>query len=119
MCVREEDGGERHMFPGEGVLRYAVRKVSPSVSGPLVLRSKTFSDPSSVVSIDATDHVTLTTVGRVKILAESHGSYGKSNLGFLTNHLLIITTAILLFILVQICVTLQALARRPNLALQR
>ena len=36
MCVREEDGGERRLFQGEGVLRYTVRKVSLSVYSPLL-----------------------------------------------------------------------------------
>lgn len=32
MCVWEEGGGQHYLFPGEGVLRYSVRKVSLSRS---------------------------------------------------------------------------------------
>ena len=86
VCVWEENGGECYLFPGEGVLRFALRKVGLSVPSPVISFSETFSDHSSVVSIGATERATLTTVGRVRILVGSHGSYGESALGKLTDH---------------------------------
>ena len=46
MCVRKESGGERYLFSGEGVLRYAVRKVSVPDCSPLVpFPEKNFQTP--------------------------------------------------------------------------
>lgn len=90
------------------------------VPTPLVLFLRYFPGSSSAGSIDATGCATLMTAGRVRILAESHGSCGKSTAGFLADHPLItIAAAIPPFTLVRICATLQAPVRRLNLALQR
>jgi hypothetical protein len=50
-----------------------------------------FPDPSSVVSTGVIGCAILTTVGHVRILAESHGSCGKSTFVSLFNHLFILS----------------------------
>ena len=57
---------------------YTVRKVCLFVCNQVVTFSEIFSGPSSVVSIGVTKYVTLMTVDRVRILAESRGSCGGS-----------------------------------------
>lgn len=78
MCLWKERGGKRDLFPGEGILWYTVRKVSP----PFPLRShrllRHFPGFLSAVFINVTDRATLTTVGHAIIFAGSHGGCGES-----------------------------------------
>lgn len=87
------------------------------IIAPVVSFLRWFLDSLSAASTGVTECVTLTTVGRVKIPAESHGSYGKSNTEFI-GILSSIPTVVLPSIPVRIRATLQAPVRRRNLVPQ-